>query len=104
MPKFPNLQDKYAVMALIDPDESLQSELWNNKLSATERAQIIQQIREFVGLPEFAENECRREYFAEGIFNETEFSKTDSVVIKLKPEIKVVLQERAVETLTRVKV
>lgn len=88
-------EDQHAALAAVDPDESIQQDIWQKLHTVEERKQIIEQVRKKQDVPNMTEDEARREYFAEGLTNETQWGDKSETAIRLKPEARDKLAEAA---------
>lgn len=79
-------EDMHVALGRLDPDESVQREIWEKLHTTEERKQIVEQVRKKQDNPDMTEDEARREYFAEGLANETTWGDKSETAIKLKPQ------------------
>lgn len=88
---------QHAALAQLDPNEVMQRQLWENNHTPDERRRIISDVRQKQSAPEMSEDDVRREYFADGITNETQWGDASATAIKLKPEVRDILIKRLQE-------
>ncbi|MFH1111797.1 MAG: hypothetical protein V1712_01865 [Patescibacteria group bacterium] len=88
-------ENQHAALAALDPDESIQQDIWQKLHTVEERKQIIEQVRKKQSALDMPEDEARREYFAEGLTNETQWGDKSPTAIKLKPGVRNRLAEAA---------
>ncbi len=96
-------ETQHVGLSLIDPDYSIQQKLWNEEFTPTERQQVIAQVKVKMNKPAMGEAECMREYFAEGLANETLWRDNSYSAIKLKEKVKKILEPIIEQKLKEVK-